>query len=62
MSSEELLQAAASGHLAKVDAILKAGAVHIDVVDKIGHSALLAAAVSLVNLNLTRPRVPPCAK
>ena len=45
MASEELIQAAALGDEAKVDAILKAGAVHVDVVDKLGHSALLAAAV-----------------
>ena len=43
--SEELIQAAALGNEAKVDAILKAGALHVDVVDKLGHSALLAAAV-----------------
>ena len=47
MASEELIQAAALGDEAKVDAILKAGAVHVDVVDKLGHSALLAAAVRL---------------
>ena len=45
MISEELIQAAALGNEAKVDTILKAGAVHVDVVDKLGHSALLAAAV-----------------
>ena len=45
MVSEELVHAAALGNEAKVDAILKAGAVHVDVVDKLGHSALLAAAV-----------------
>ena len=45
MVSEELIQAAAVGNEAKVDAILKAGAVHVDVVDKLGHSALLTAAV-----------------
>ena len=43
--SEELIRAAALGNEAKVDTILKAGAVHVDVVDKLGHSALLAAAV-----------------
>ena len=51
MSSEALLQAAASGNVAKVDAILKAGAVHIDVVDKMGHTALLTAAVSFTLCN-----------
>ena len=45
MVSEELIQAAALGNEAKVDAILKAGAVYVDVVDKLGHSSLLAAAV-----------------
>jgi hypothetical protein len=45
MVSEELIQAAALGDEDRVDAILKAGAVHVDVVDKLGHSALLAAAV-----------------
>ena len=45
MALEELIQAAALGDEAKVDTILKAGAVHVDVVDKLGHSALLAAAV-----------------
>ena len=45
MVSEELVQAAALGNEAKVDAILKAGAVHVDIVDKLGHGALLAAAV-----------------
>ena len=48
MSSEELIQAAAAGNVSKVDAILKTGAVHVDVVDGVGHSALLAAAVSLL--------------
>lgn len=47
MASEDLIQAAALGDEAKVDAIIKAGAVHVDVVDKLGHSALLAAAVRL---------------
>lgn len=44
--SEELIQAAAGGNVAKVEAILKAGAAHVDVVDKMGRSALLVAAVS----------------
>lgn len=46
MISEELLQASAEGNVAKVDAILKSGAVHVDVVDRAGHSALFTAAVS----------------
>ena len=52
MSSEELIQAAAVGNVSKVDAILKAGAVHVDVVDGVGHCALLAAAVSIINCDI----------
>ena len=48
MSSEELIQAAATGNVSKVDGILKTGAVHVNVVDGVGHGALLAAAVSLL--------------
>ena len=48
MISEELLQSASEGNVAKVDAILKSGAAHVDVVDRAGRSALFAAAVSLV--------------
>ena len=46
VASEELIQAAATGEGTKVIAILKAGAVHVDVVDRNGHSALFVAAVS----------------
>lgn len=46
VASEELIRAAACGDVVKVTAILKAGAARVDVVDRNGHSALFAAAVS----------------
>ena len=48
VASEELIRAAACGDVAKVTAILKAGAAHVDVIDRNGHSALFAAAVSTI--------------
>lgn len=47
VASQEFIQEAACGNLSKVKAIMENGAVHVDVVDKKGHSALFAAAVSM---------------
>lgn len=44
--SEELILAACSGDVAKVTSLVKMGAVHVDVADKHGHTALFTAAVS----------------
>ena len=46
VASQELIQDAGNGDLLKVKAIFDTGAVHIDVVDNKGHSALFASAVS----------------
>ena len=47
VASQELIQAAAEGDIATVTTLLKTGAVHVNVVDRNGHSALFAAAVNL---------------
>ncbi len=44
--SEELIQAASSGNVTKVSSLVKMGAVHVDVADRRGHTALFTAAVS----------------
>lgn len=46
VASQEFIQEAAAGNLSKVKSILEGGAIHVDVVDKKGHSALFASAVS----------------
>ena len=45
-SSEELLKAAAAGDCFKVRNLIESGKVHVDVADKTGYTALLAASVS----------------
>ena len=45
-SSEDLLRAAAAGDCIKVKSLLQSECVHVDVADKTGYTALLAAAVS----------------
>ena len=57
--SEELIQAASCGEVAKVTSVLKIGAVHVDVADKNGHTALFAASVSCVHMHMhTRAEMP----
>ena len=45
VASQELIQAAAEGDITTVTTLLKTGTVHVNVVDRNGHSALFAAAV-----------------
>lgn len=45
-ASEELLRASAAGDCIKVRNLLESGKVHVDVADKTGYTALLAASVS----------------
>ena len=47
VASQELIQAAAEGDTTTVTTLLKTGTVHVNVVDRNGHSALFAAAVRL---------------
>ena len=46
MTSQELILEAANGNISKVKAIVESGVVYTDVVDKKGHGALFASAVS----------------
>lgn len=45
--SEELLKSSAAGDCFKVRSLIESGKVHVDVADKTGYTALLAAAVSI---------------
>ena len=45
-ASEELLRASAVGDCIKVRSLIESGNVHVDVADKTGYTALLAASVS----------------
>lgn len=45
-ASEELLRASAAGDCIKVRSLIESGKVHVDVADKTGYTALLAASVS----------------
>ena len=45
-ASEELLKSAAAGDCINVQELIQSGLVHVDVADKTGYTALLAAAVS----------------
>ena len=47
-ASEEFLRAAAAGDCIKVRSLIESGSVHVDVADKTGYTALLAASVSTV--------------
>lgn len=49
-ASEELLRASAAGDCIKVRSLIESGKVHVDVADKTGYTALLAASVSLQSL------------
>lgn len=46
MGSQALIQSAASNNCHKLRGLLQTGAIYVDVVDWLGHSALFAAAVS----------------
>ena len=46
-ASEELLKASAAGDCFKVRSLIESGKVHVDVADKTGYTALLAASVSI---------------
>lgn len=46
-ASEELLKSSAAGDCFKVRSLIESGKVHVDVADKTGYTALLAAAVSI---------------
>lgn len=46
MGSQALIQSAATNSCHKLQGLLQTGAVYVDVVDWLGHSALFAAAVS----------------
>ena len=46
MGSQALIQSAATNNCYKLRALLQTSAIHVDVVDWLGHSALFAAAVS----------------
>ena len=50
LTSEELLQSAMLGDLQKVKKILNSGQVHVDVADKLGHTALMGTSVSLLRV------------
>lgn len=45
--SEEFLRAAGAGDCIKVKSLIESGSVHVDVADKTGYTALLAASVSM---------------
>ena len=51
-ASEELLRASAAGDCIKVKSLIESGNVHVDVADKTGYTALLAASVSTDVLEL----------
>ena len=46
MGSQALIQSAATNNCYKLRGLLQTGAIHVDVVDWLGHTALFAAAVS----------------
>ena len=47
MGSQALIQSAATNNCYKLRGLLQTGAIHVDVFDWLGHSALFAAAVSI---------------
>ena len=49
-SSEEFLQSAAAGDCIRILELIQSGSVHVDVADKTGYTALLAAAVSILTV------------
>lgn len=48
MGSQALIQSAATNNCHKLQGLLQTGAIYVDVVDWLGHSALFAAAVSTI--------------
>lgn len=51
-ASEEFLRASAAGDCIKVRGLIESGKVHVDVADKTGYTALLAASVSMSHIHM----------
>ena len=50
LASEELIKMAAAGNFLRVEELLNSGIVHPDVADKDGHTALIGATVTILNI------------